>query len=97
MYFQRLVGRGGTVPDITLLGLRETRLKSECAHLYPGIEPGVWKVAASVLPLALRRRVAAEGSWEFARRILDDTHFEFRGGRSRNAGWTGLLTRVEDP
>ena len=83
--------------DAMLLGTREARLRPEWAHLYPGIEADVWNVAASVLPLVLRQRVINEGSWEFARRILDDHHFEFRGGRPRNSGWTGLLTRVEDP
>lgn len=83
--------------DTTLVGTREARLRPEWAHLYPGLEPDTWKVAASVLPLVLRQRVLSEGSWEFARRILDDQHFEFRGGRSRDSGWAGILTRVEDP
>ena len=83
--------------DAMLLGTREARLRPEWAHLYPGIEADVWNVAASVLPLVLRQRVINEGSWEFARRILDDTHFEFRGGRPRDSGWIGMLTRVEDP
>jgi hypothetical protein len=85
------------VSDALLLGTRETRLRAEWAHLYPGLEPDVWQVAASVLPLVLRQRVLNEGGWEFGRRILDDDHFEFRGGRPRDSGWTGLLTRVEDP
>ncbi len=83
--------------DTVLLGTREARLRPEWAHLYPGLESDNWTVAASLLPLVLRQRVITEGGWEFARRILDDNHFEFRGGRPRDSGWTGLLTRVEDP
>jgi hypothetical protein len=85
------------VADTILLGTREARLRPEWADLYPGIEPDTWNVAASVLPLVLRQRVLSEGSWEFARRIFDDDHFEFRGGRPRDSGWAGILTRVEDP
>lgn len=83
--------------DMKFLGLRETRLKSEYSHLYPGIAPDVWMAAASMLPMVLRRRVTAEGNWEFACRILEDSHFEFRGGHPRDSGWMGVLTRVEDP
>ena len=82
--------------DIALLGVREARLRPEWTHLYPGVTPDIWSAAVSLLPLVLRQRVKDEGSWEFARRILDDAHFEFRGGRSRDSAWTGLLTRVED-
>jgi len=79
------------------LGTREVRLRPEWAHLYPSVAPDVWGAAASMLPLVLRQQVAAEGGWAFTRRILDDRHFEFRGGRPRYIGWTGLLTRVDDP
>jgi hypothetical protein len=85
------------VNDVVLLGTREARLRPEWAELYPGLEPDVWRVAASLLPVVLRQRVLSEGSWEFARRILDDDHFEFRGGPPRDSGWIGMLTRVEDP
>jgi hypothetical protein len=85
------------MPDQTPLSMREARLRPEYAHLYPGLEPDAWAVAAGILPVVLRHRMHLEGHWEFSRRILDDRHFEFRGGRPRDAGWTGLLTRVEDP
>jgi hypothetical protein len=85
------------MPDQTSLSMREARLRPEYAHLYPGLEADSWTVAAVLLPVVLRHRMQAEGHWEFSRRILDDQHFEFRGGRARDASWTGLLTRVEDP
>jgi hypothetical protein len=64
--------------------------------LYPGLEAGVWMLAAELVPLVLRYRLHEQPTWEFTRRILLDEHFEFRGGRRRDDSWTGVLTRVED-
>lgn len=77
-------------------GVREARLRPEWAHLYPRIPPGVWTVAAELVPQVLRHRLQVSGTWEFARRILVDEHFDFRGGRPRDESWGGVLTRVED-
>ncbi len=76
--------------------LREARLKPEAAASYPGIMAGVWSPAAQLVPQVLRLRLQEQPTWEFTRRVLDDEHFEFRGGKSRDTGWTGILTRVED-
>jgi hypothetical protein len=78
------------------MAVREARLRPEWADLYPGVQPEVWHVAAELLPRVLRHRLENQGSWEFTRRILVDDHFEFRGGRPRDATWTGVLSRVED-
>ena len=78
------------------MALREARLRPEWAHVYPGLEAGVWMVAAQLVPLVLRHRLHDQPTWEFTRRILVDEHFEFRGGRKRDESWSGLLTRVED-
>jgi hypothetical protein len=75
---------------------REARLRPEWAYLYPGVEPEIWHVAAELVPHVLRHRLQDQKSWEFTRRILLDDHFEFRGGRPRDANWTGVLTRVDD-
>jgi hypothetical protein len=75
---------------------REARLRPVWADLYPGVVAGVWLVAAEVVPPVLRHRLQDRPSWEFTRRILLDEHFEFRGGRPRDASWSGILTRVED-
>ena len=53
-------------------------------------------VAAQLVPLVLRYRLQEQPTWEFTQRILEDEHFEFRGGRSRDRSWSGILTRVED-
>jgi len=85
------------VSDTLLLATREARLRPEWAELYPTILPDSWHLAAALLPLVLRYQLLSEAGRSDARRILDDTHFEFRGGRPRDSGWTGMLTRVEDP
>ena len=78
------------------MAVRESRLRPEWAHLYPGLEPGVWMVAAQLVPFVLRHRLQGQTTWEFTRRILVDDHFEFRGGRNRDDSWGGILSRVED-
>jgi hypothetical protein len=78
------------------VSVREARLKPEWANLYPGILPGVWGVAAELVPQVLRHRLQDRPTWEFTRRILDEEHFEFRGGRPRDTTWSGILSRVED-
>jgi len=78
------------------MAVREARLLPQWSHLYPGLEPGVWVVAAQLVPLVLRHRLQGQPTWEFTRRILVDEHFEFRGGRARDRDWSGILSRVED-
>jgi hypothetical protein len=78
------------------MAVREARLRPEWADLYPGVQPEIWQVAAELVPQVLRHRLRATGTWEFTHRILLDEHFEFRGGRSRDASWTGVLSRAED-
>jgi hypothetical protein len=78
------------------MAVREARLRPEWAHLYPGLEVGVWRVAAQLVPLVLRHRLQGQPTWEFTKRILVDGHFEFRGGHNRDASWSGVLSRVED-
>jgi hypothetical protein len=60
---------------------REARLRPEFAEDYVGIEPGVWFSAAGLaerlITQLLREGVADD---ELPQRVLDPTHFEFRGG-----------------
>ena len=62
---------------------REARLRPEFAENYVGIEPGVWVSAAGLAELLitqlLREGVSDE---ELPQRVLDPTHFEFRGGEA---------------
>ena len=70
---------------------REARLRSEFAENYVGIEPGVWFSAAG-LAEQLITRLLREGvsDEELPQRVLDPTHFEFRGGE-------GSATRSNSP
>lgn len=62
-------------------GIREARLRSEFAHLYPPIEAGRWESAA----LLADRLVAwllrqPDRGYVAPDRVLRSEHFEFRGG-----------------
>ena len=60
--------------------VREARLRSEFAYLYPGIQPGVWVPARLLVDREVvrqerrRRELPAGGRM----RDLNDQHFEFR-------------------
>jgi len=58
--------------------VREARLRPEFAELYPGIEPGVWHTAAT-LAGHLLARLMREDAAPLPARVLEATHFEFRG------------------
>jgi hypothetical protein len=66
--------------------LREARLRPEYADKYVGIEPNVWFSAAG-LAEQLITRLLREGvsDEELPQRVLDPTHFEFRGGEGATA------------
>ncbi len=62
---------------------REARLRLEFAALYPTITPGVWQPAARVaerLLLYLLRHPALLD--RLPERLLNEDHFEFRGGNA---------------
>ena len=73
--------------------IREVRLKPEYAALYPEIEAGVW-MAAPVVSARRLARVRMDGDAASLARVLDDEHFEFRGGRPREE--TAVRTRFGD-
>jgi hypothetical protein len=72
---------------------REARLKPEFAHLYPGLKPRTWYNAAW---LSARQfaRVPCDGRAASIEAMLDDTHFEFRGGVRRRRGTAGKRRRI---
>ncbi|MGH7526714.1 MAG: hypothetical protein ACREMX_08410 [Gemmatimonadales bacterium] len=75
---------------------REARLKPEFAERYPQLDPGVWVPAAEVGAKVLLWQVQQQGTAALASRILDEQHFEFRGGWLRGRE-TELRTRASDP
>jgi hypothetical protein len=75
---------------------REARLRPEFAESYPQLEAGVWETAAEIGAKVLLWQVQQQGTAALASRILDERHFEFRGGWQRG-GETELRTRASDP
>lgn len=63
-----------------MMEIREARLRPEFADRYPGIEPGIWFIAATLAEHVMGRvSHGAERPEGPAARVLDSEHFEFRG------------------
>jgi hypothetical protein len=60
--------------------MREARLRQEFAHLYPGLTPGRWEPAARIAEAVLANALLGRMGEVPQERLLDETHFEFRGG-----------------
>jgi hypothetical protein len=59
---------------------REARLRPEFADRYPGVDPGVWYVAATLAEHLLARFLReGEAGRTQPERVMDPEHFEFRG------------------
>ena len=69
--------------------VREARLRPEYAALYPGVEPDVWYTAATLAEHLLGRFLREGEDRPPPERILDDTHFEFRGVAGLRGGRIG--------
>ena len=76
------------------MSVREASLKVEYRDWYPSIEPGIWQPAATMVTRVRRQQREAEPRWSLSSRVLDDAHFEFRGGDSRSVE---QRTRRTDP
>jgi hypothetical protein len=59
---------------------REARLRPEFADRYPGVDPEVWYIAATLAEHLLARFLREEAAGIAPpERIMDPDHFEFRG------------------
>lgn len=67
---------------------REARLRPQFVDLYPGLKPGVWYKAAW---LSARQfaRVWCDGRAGSMAKVINEDHFEFRGGRPRRRRESG--------
>ena len=74
---------------------RQATLRSEYASWYPKIAVGTWYPVLTVVRKVKRQLVRGDprSSPGSGARILDDRHFEFRGGVERDAS---LRTRAGD-
>jgi hypothetical protein len=63
--------------------MREARLRSEFAHLYPALTPGQWEPASRIAEAVLANLMLQQlGEVPSTDRLLPEQHFEFRGGVS---------------
>ena len=60
--------------------MREARLRSEYAELYPELVAGQWEPAARIAEVVLARYLLQQMTDGAPERALNETHFEFRGG-----------------
>jgi hypothetical protein len=66
---------------MTTPGIREARLRPAYASLYPDLKPDVWLPACTLAEFVLERGLYQRRSGSPAKhRLLDESHFEFRGG-----------------
>jgi len=64
--------------------IRLVRLRPEYAHMYPGLDPGVWETATDLMSrLLAQHAVQPSPGFMLSNRVLPDEHFEFQGGVSR--------------
>jgi hypothetical protein len=75
---------------------REAKLKPEFGERYPPLVAGIWETAAEMGAKVLLWQVQQQGTDALSMRILDERHFEFRGGWYRGSE-TDLRTRASDP
>lgn len=75
--------------------IREARLRAEFAHLYPPVTAGTWIPAAEVGARMLFWHLQLTGTVQLGNRLLDQGHFEFRGGWTRGTT-SPLRTRAGD-
>lgn len=75
--------------------IREARLRAAYADLYPGVQPDVWQSAAQIGRQLLIYHLVTPDQ-PLGERLMDDAHFEFRGGVRREPAAAGARTRATD-
>jgi hypothetical protein len=71
---------GGRLSVATDTQVREARLRPAFVTLYPGVDPDVWYIAATLAEHLLSRYLRKNpGGAAAPPRILNPEHFEFRG------------------
>ncbi len=75
--------------------IREARLRPQYASLYPALEPGRWQPATAIGRQLLLWHLTAPALPE-GERLMNEEHFEFRGGTRREPAQSGARTRSLD-
>lgn len=75
--------------------VREARLRPEFAGSYPNVPAGNWLPAADMGAALLLAHLASPTPVPLGQRLMDDAHFEFRGGAPREYA-AGARTRQTD-
>lgn len=75
--------------------IREARLRPEYASLYPGVQPGIWMAASAIGQQLLLWHLTAPATPQ-GERLMEEEHFEFRGGLKRVGSWINTRTRLAD-
>jgi hypothetical protein len=82
---------------VTTSRIREARLRPAYADLYPDLKPDVWLPACVLAEFVLERGLYQRRSGSAAKdRLLDESHFEFRGGSPAAADPHRLPERIGD-
>ena len=77
--------------------IREARVQPEHAHLYPDLDPSAWVPACTLAEYILERGLYQRRTRAPVHpRLLDESHFVFRGGKSRDSDWSGATERLTD-
>jgi hypothetical protein len=85
--------RERTIPTAVARQMREARLRSGSAELYPGIRPGEWRTAAVLADQVLASMLLRGVDTALRGRALPDAHFEFRGGTTTGGEREGMRPR----
>lgn len=77
---------------------REARLRTDFAHLYPGIETDRWFPVEALINRIVTMLYGDpnQSGVITGSRLLREDHFEFRGASPRPEGWPEGLSRMSD-
>lgn len=68
--------------------IREARLRPEAADRYPGLPSDRWLPATEIGARLLMQHLNTAEPPRLGNRLLDEAHFEFRGGTTRGPATT---------
>lgn len=74
---------------------RQARLRPGSAALYPGINPGEWRTAAILADQVLAGLLLRGVDAALRGRVLLESHFDFRGGKTTGGEREGMRPRRE--